>query len=97
MKCLFRGTVDACPVHPRDIFRFAIVHNASSFIIAHNHPSGDLKPSLSDLKFTKKLIRLSQTMQIPLIDHLILTKSSYCSFLDNRWAKFSESFERESL
>ncbi len=40
-QCLFRGTVDQCLIHPRDIFRFACIHNASALLVAHNHPSGD--------------------------------------------------------
>lgn len=82
IECLFRGTVDACLIHPRDIFRFACRHNASGLIIAHSHPSGDAFPSDMDLLMTEKLMCASEIFQIPILDHLILTKTSYLSFLD---------------
>ena len=88
IKCLFRGTVDACLVHPRDIFRFACLSNASSLIIAHNHPTEDLTPSEADLRMTKKLVAASRLMQIPIVDHLILGGSAYKSFLDEKWSPF---------
>ncbi len=79
-KMIFRGTVDFCLVHPRDIFRFAYLTNASSLIIAHNHPSGNAQPSLSDLKLTRRLVRVSKLLQVPILDHLIVTKGTYYSF-----------------
>ena len=88
VKCLFRGTVDACLVHPRDVFRFACLTNASSLIIAHNHPTQDLTPSEADLRMTKKLVAVSRMMQIPIIDHLITGSSSYKSFVDEKWSPF---------
>lgn len=88
-KMIFRGTVDACLVHPRDIFRFACVANASSLIVAHNHPSGDLRPSEHDLQITLQLIRISRIIQIPLLDHLILNESSHSSFAREGWCRFN--------
>ena len=82
IECLFRGTVDACLIHPRDIFRFACRHNASGLIVAHSHPTGDAFPSDADLSITAKLMLASEIFQIPILDHLILTKTSYISFLD---------------
>jgi DNA repair protein RadC len=81
-KLLFRGTVDRCLIHPRDIIRFLCSQNASAFIIAHNHPSGDPRPSKEDLEITKKIVMLSKLTEIPLKDHLILSKQSYFSFAD---------------
>lgn len=78
-KLLFRGTVDFCLFHPRDVFRFVIQHNASSFIIAHNHPSGDPTPSYQDIVITKKLFQAARLFQVELIDHLILTEDRYLS------------------
>lgn len=83
IHCVFKGTVDACPIHPRDIFRRAILMNASSLILAHNHPSGDSRPSIEDYKITKDLVEASQLLQIPINDHLILTKDHYWSFADH--------------
>jgi DNA repair protein RadC len=78
-RLLFRGTVDFCLFHPRDILRFVITVNAVSFIIAHNHPSGDPTPSYADLVLTKKLHQASRLVQIELLDHLILTREKYVS------------------
>ncbi len=84
-KCLFRGTVDSCLIHPRDIYRFACLTNASSILVAHNHPSGDPLPSEQDIRLTHKLRRVSSLMEIPLIDHLIITSEQYTSFSDCQW------------
>jgi len=56
--------------------------NACSFIVAHNHPSGNLKSSKSDEKLTKRLIEIGQLVEIPLNDHLIITKDGFFSFAD---------------
>ena len=73
-KMLFKGTVDQCFYHPRDIFRFAVIHNASYIIVGHSHPSGSMEPSLQDLKITKELSKLCKLMGIPLLDHVIVIK-----------------------
>lgn len=80
-ECLFRGTVDVCLFHPRDIFRFAYRHNASTLIVAHNHPSGNLEPSDRDREVTLQLVRAARILQVPVVDHLILAGESYFSFL----------------
>lgn len=72
-KLLAKGTVDRCLLHPRDIFRFLIAENANSFILAHNHPSRHSEPSENDIRFTKRLLKLSWLHEIPLVDHVILT------------------------
>ena len=87
-KMLFRGTVDACMVHPRDVFRYALVCNASSLIIAHNHPSGEAYPSEQDITTTEQMIKAGKLLQIPVLDHLLLTKTEFASFARKRWARF---------
>ena len=87
-EMIFRGTVDSCLVHPRDIFRFACRANASSLIIAHNHPSGDRRPSEDDILITRKLIRASVLLEIPILDHIILTENGYSSFANEGWCRF---------
>ena len=82
IKMIFRGTVDQCTIHPRDIFRFACNANASRIILAHNHPSGDLEPSKQDILITKQILNCSKIIQIPLLDHLIITSKMYFSFAD---------------
>ena len=89
-RMLFRGTVDSCLVHPRDIFRFACESNASSVLVAHNHPSGDLIPSMEDLRFTRQLISAAGLMEIPVLDHLILTSKGYASLRTQGWCRFGD-------
>lgn len=84
---VFRGTADSCLIHPRDIFRTLVLCNACSFVLAHNHPSNQLTPSREDLKITKNLVILTQVLQIPLVDHLILTQSNYYSMADHGWIR----------
>jgi len=66
------GILDTLLVHPREVFKPAIVMNASAFIAFHNHPSGDPTPSEADIKVTRDLIRAGQLMKIELLDHVIL-------------------------
>ncbi len=79
LKMVFRGTVDHCFIHPRDIFRCAIRANCSQLIVAHNHPSGDLQPSQEDIEITQSLICASKVLEIPILDHLILTHAGFTS------------------
>ena len=83
-SCLFRGTVDHCLFHPRDVFRYACLQNAASIIVAHNHPSGDVRPSPEDLAITGQLLRIAVLLEVPLIDHIIVGPGdAYYSFLAN--------------
>lgn len=67
---------------PKIIFQIALKSNASSIILAHNHPSGNSKPSESDTKLTDKLKNAGQLLDIPVLDHVILTNESFFSFAD---------------
>ncbi len=71
------GTLNESLVHPREVFEGAIKNNASSVIIAHNHPSGDLEPSQADIEITKKLIHAGKILDIKIVDHVIFTKTTY--------------------
>ena len=66
------GTLDASLVHPREVFRFAIMNGVASLIIGHNHPSGDVSPSSEDRTVTKRLAEAGRLLGIPLHDHLII-------------------------
>ena len=79
-----KGTLNYCPVHPRDLFREAIKANSFALIIAHNHPSLDTSPTPQDIVLTKRLCRLSKMLQIPILDHLIFTDQNYFSFKEHR-------------
>ncbi|MCS6830325.1 MAG: DNA repair protein RadC [Armatimonadota bacterium] len=72
-----KGTLDASLLHPREVFREAVRHSASSIILAHNHPSGDPTPSSEDIQITRRLHQAGQIMGIDLLDHVILG--------DGRW------------
>lgn len=71
------GTLNESLVHPREVFEGAIKNNASSIIIAHNHPSGGLEPSQADIEITKKLIHAGKILDIKIIDHIIVVSDSW--------------------
>lgn len=78
----FRGTVDRCLVHPREIYRAAIVYGASRIALAHNHPCGDAAPSLADATVTSGIWEAGEVLGIPLVDHVIVTPAGdWYSFL----------------
>ncbi len=68
------GILDASIIHPREVFRPAILNNSSKIILIHNHPSGDSMPSSEDLEITRKLKEAGEQLGIKIIDHLIVTK-----------------------
>jgi DNA repair protein RadC len=74
------GTLNASLVHPREVFKDAIVHSAASVVLAHNHPSGDPEPSEDDIKITKKLVESGKILGIDVIDHIVVGKNSFLSF-----------------
>lgn len=72
-----KGTLDATLAHPRDVFRPAILANAASIALVHNHPSGDPTPSDADIRITRDLVRAGKLLKIEVLDHIILgTKSN---------------------
>ena len=74
-----RGTVNESLAAPREIFRPAIIHSAFAFVLAHNHPSGEAKPSEADLQLTKRIATAAQILQINFLDHVIVGQG-YFSF-----------------
>ncbi|MDG0814746.1 JAB domain-containing protein [Bdellovibrio svalbardensis] len=97
-EMIFRGTADQCLIHPRDIFRFLILSNASSFILAHNHPSKEVLPSDQDLILTRKIHNAGVLFQIPLQDHIIFSKEKYFSMADHGYFKsWKKSFRAEKF
>lgn len=74
------GSLNASIVHPREVFKDAIMHGAYSVVLAHNHPSGDSEPSEDDLMITKKLVESGKILGIEVIDHLIICKNNFYSF-----------------
>ncbi len=76
------GSLTHTPVHPREVFKPAVLANARAVIIGHNHPSGDPSPSREDRKLTQRLVRAGELLGITLLDHIIVGEAGYTSFAD---------------
>lgn len=74
------GSLDASIVHPREVFKGALLNNAHSIMVAHNHPSQDLRPSQADRRTTRQLLFVACMHQVDLVDHLIIGDDGYFSF-----------------
>lgn len=79
------GSAKGVAVNVREILQLVLLLNASSIIVAHNHPSGTLKPSQADKKITCELKSVCKILEVELLDHLIITSESYISFSDSNW------------
>ena len=77
-----RGIINSTLVHPREVFRLAIAMNATSIILAHNHPSGDTTPSPDDRAITSQLVAAGRLLDIPVHDHIIVVPGKYASFAE---------------
>lgn len=71
------GTLSTSLVHPREVFKPAVDYLAASVIVAHNHPSGDPESSADDIEVTKRLINAGKILDIPVIDHIVVTKDTW--------------------
>lgn len=76
------GLIDRSPVHPREVFADALTDRASGIIVAHNHPSGSLEPSPSDIDTTRQIKQAGEIVGIELLDHIIFNRKGYFSFLE---------------
>lgn len=81
-ELISRGGVTGTVVDTKIIFKAAIENYACSIVICHNHPSGNLKPSEADIRITKNIKDAGKLMEIPLLDHLIITENGFYSFTD---------------
>ena len=77
-----RGILNSSLVHPREVFRLAVAYGAASIIVAHNHPSGDPTPSADDRDVTRQLVDAGRTLDIPVLDHVVLAGERYTSFAE---------------
>lgn len=85
------GTLDTLLVHPRDVFRCAIIANAAAVILAHNHPAGDPTPSETDIRFTRDIYRAGQMLKVEVLDHVIVASPSMRRPEDTRgWMSMKE-------
>lgn len=82
-KIISVGSVNKALVHPREVFRDAILDNAASIILSHNHPSGDTEPSNEDIITTDTLIKASKIIGIQILDHIIVSENNYFSFMEH--------------
>lgn len=81
-KCISKGGLSQTVVDPKIVFNAALEAKSSALILCHNHPSGNLKPSQADIALTSKLQSASKLLDLQVLDHLIITSSSYFSFAD---------------
>ncbi len=79
---LFEGTLSASSIYPREVIKSAIEHNAASLIFVHNHPSGIPEPSDSDREITRDLVFAGETIQLGILDHIIIGDNRFFSFAD---------------
>lgn len=77
------GTLNSTIAQPREVFKAAILSNAASIIICHNHPSGNPQPSREDINTTRTIQEAGKLLKIPLLDHIILGYNSFCSFKED--------------
>jgi len=82
---LFRGTIDGASVHPREVVRRAIEHNAAAIIVAHNHPSGVAEPSGADRALTRRLKEAVALVDVRLLDHFVVGDGEVISFSERGW------------
>jgi DNA repair protein RadC len=94
-ETLFEGTLTASSVYPREVVQAALSHNAAALIFAHNHPSGDSKPSSEDISVTRQLVFAGKVMGILVHEHIIIGDNRYFSFADQGYIEqMNQEFEK---
>jgi DNA repair protein RadC len=73
------GLLDASLVHPREVFRGAIVNNAAAVVVVHNHPSGDPTPSAEDVRITRQLVDAGRILSVRVLDHVVIGRADATS------------------
>jgi DNA repair protein RadC len=81
-RTITKGLLNSSLTHPREVFREAILENAASIILIHNHPSGNTEPSREDIQITKQLVEAGKIIGIPVHDHIIIAGASYTSMME---------------
>lgn len=82
---LFYGTIDGAEVHPREVVRRALHHNAAAVILGHNHPSGDTEPSAADRAVTARIKQALGLVDVRLLDHFVVGAGRYTAFAARGW------------
>ena len=79
---LFRGTIDGCSVHPREVVKAALTANAAALVLAHNHPSGVAEPSRADTQLTRRLTDALRLVDVRVLDHIVVGGAETVSFAE---------------
>jgi DNA repair protein RadC len=96
-RTLFEGTLTASSVYPREVVRAALDNRAASLIFAHNHPSGDPRPSREDIAITRQLVFACRVMGVTVHEHLVIGDNTYFSFADQGYiSDMNREFERQA-
>lgn len=82
---LFTGTIDSCAVHPREVVKLALHHNAAAIIFAHNHPSGNPEPSPADRAITERLKSALALVDVRVLDHIVIGEGVAVSLAERGW------------
>jgi DNA repair protein RadC len=82
---LFRGTINGASVHPREVVRRALAHNAAAVILAHNHPSGVAEPSEADRQLTRRLSEALALVDVRVLDHIVIGDGETVAFAERGW------------
>jgi DNA repair protein RadC len=85
MRIVHVGTLTGVEVHPREVFRAAILNSAAALVLAHNHPSGDPSPSRQDLELTSRLREVGELCGITVLDHVIVAADGFTSLAERGW------------
>lgn len=80
---MFQGTLTQVPVYPREIVKLALHHNAHAVVLGHNHPTGQAKPSASDLAVTQQIKKALSTIDVVLLDHIIIAENAVYAFSEH--------------
>ena len=81
-EMLFRGSLNTVSVHPREVIKRVLKHNAAAVILVHNHPSGEPEPSKCDVQITKRLQELLEMLDVRLLDHFIVAGAETVSMAE---------------
>jgi DNA repair protein RadC len=99
-----RGQLDATIVHPREVFKAALLANAGAIVLAHNHPSGDPTPSHDDHRLTRRMVSAGELLGIPVLDHIIIGDAEFVSlrragvlYADPVWPTLHDNARSESV
>ena len=84
-EVLFTGTIGGSEVHPREVIRHALQHNAAAVIVAHNHPSGNPEPSQADREITRVLQQTLKLIEVRMLDHFVVGGGRYVSLAERGW------------